>query len=374
MKELLYQLWLGSCKGISTVKVHRLREFFGSFEAVYKVGMDDYSRVEGVGAEASLLNKNLDHARRILEDCDRLGIDIISYYDERYPRRLKEIDKAAPAQLYVKGKLPPVDNLLTIAIVGARRSSLYGNACADRIAQELTQAGAVVVSGMARGIDTAAHRGALKANGETIAVLGCGVDICYPPENEEIKKMIEAHGAVISELPPGEPPLASNFPARNRIISGISVATVMVEGKATSGSAITARFAMEQGRETFCVPGGIDKELSVGPHSLIRDGARLITSARDIITDLSFDYPELMVDVFLGDEAQERISAARTEKLPPEQRLIAKVLKPDFPTHIDEICHKTGIETAVVNQCLLMLEINGIVVSLPGRQYILSNK
>lgn len=371
MKELLYQLWLSSLHGISSVKTHRLRRHFGSFANVYDAGLSEYSAVEGVGAEMSLSDKNLDKARKILEDCDRLGIDIISYYDERYPKRLKEIDDSAPTVLYVRGKLPAVDNVLTVAVVGARRSSLYGNASATQISMELARAGAVVVSGMARGIDTAAHRGALKAEGDTIAVLGCSVDICYPPENTELKRLIESHGAVISELPPGTQPLAANFPARNRIISGISVATVMVEGKATSGSAITARLSIEQGRETFCVPGCIDKELSVGPHRLIRDGARLITSAKDIIIDLSADYPELMVDVLLGDEARERISEHQAKKLPPEQKLVIGVLKDNFPTHIDEICHRTGIEIAVVNQCLLMLEINGFITSLPGKQYIL---
>jgi DNA processing protein len=227
---------------------------------------------------------------------------------------------------------------------------------------------------MARGIDTAAHRGALKAESETIAVLGCGADVCYPPEHGELKRLIESHGAVISELPPGAAPIGANFPMRNRIISGISVATVIVEGKATSGSTITARLSMEQGRETFCVPGGIDKELSVGPHQLIRDGARLVTSAKDIIVDLSRDYPELMVDVLLGDEARERISTAQTEKLPPDQKMVISALKHNFPTHIDEICHKTGVEIPVVNQCLLLLEINGLVTSLPGKQYMLRDK
>ncbi len=371
MKELLYQLWLSGLQGISTVKIHRLRDHFGSFEAVYDAGAADYEKVGGVGAQLSLLDKSMDAARRILEICDRENIQIISYYDEKYPKRLKEIDTAAPAQLYVRGTLPPVDELLTIAVVGARKSSLYGNACAADIAQELCRAGAVVVSGMARGVDSAAHRGALKGDGKTIAVLGCGADVCYPPEHAELKRIIESNGAVVSEFPPGTAPHASNFPARNRIISGLSVATVMVEGKATSGSTITARLAMEQGREVFCVPGYIDKPLSVGPHQLIRDGARLITSAKDIIVDLARDYPELMVEVMLGEEAQVRISDARYEKLPSEQRMVIGVLKDSYPTHIDDICHQTAMETAMVNQCLLMLEIGGLITSLPGKQYIL---
>lgn len=368
MKEILYQLWLSALDNISTVKIHRIKKHFGSFEAAYHADMSEYSKIEGLGAE--LLDKRLDAARKILEDCDKHNISIISHYSDKYPKRLKQID-FPPVLLYVKGTLPPIDDMLAIAVVGARRSSLYGNACAAEIAQQLARAGAVVVSGMARGIDTAAHKGALKADGETVAVLGCGVDICYPPESKELKRVIESHGATLSEYPPGTKPFAANFPVRNRIISGLSVATVMVEGRATSGSSITARFSIEQGRETFCVPGRIDSELSVGPHQLIRDGARLVTSAKDIIVDLARDYPELMVDVMLGEEARKRISEKHTEKLPSEQKIIIGLLKYDFPTHIDEICHAAAIEPAVANQSLLMLEINGFITSLPGNQYIL---
>lgn len=371
MKELLYQLWLSSLHGVSSAKMFRLHDYFGSFSAVYEADFFEYAKIEGIGSFSEFGNKNLDKAEKILEDCEKLCIDIISYYDSRYPARLKEIDNAAPPQLYVRGNIPPVDHMLTIGIVGARRSSLYGNSCATSIAEELARHGTIVVSGMARGIDTSAHRGALKAEGDTIAVLGCGVDVCYPPENHELKRIIETHGAVISEFPPGTKPLAPHFPARNRIISGLSVGVVMVEGKATSGSTITARLAMEQGREVFCVPGAIDKQLSVGPHQLIRDGARLITSAKDIIIDLSVDYPEFMVDVMLGEEAQERIVTKNTEKLPTDQKMVIGVLKSDVPTHVDEICYKTGIEIPVVNQCLLMLELNGYITSLPGKQYIL---
>ena len=368
MKELLYQLWLGSLHNISTAKIHCLKKHFKTFEAVYNADMSEYTKVDGIGTE--LLDKNLDSARKILEDCDANQIEIISYYDKRYPRRLKQIN-SPPAVLYVRGTLPPIDTVLTVAVVGARRSSLYGNACAIEISKQLTRAGAIIVSGMARGIDSAAHKGALKAEGETIAVLGCGADICYPPENKELKRIIESHGAVVTEYPPGTVPLAAHFPVRNRIISGLSVATVMVEGSATSGSAITARLSVEQGRETFCVPGRIDNELSMGPHQLIRDGARLVTSAKDIIMDLTRDYPELMVDVMLGEQARDRIIGKQTEGLPAEQRLVLGLLKNDFPTHIDEICHLASIEPAVANQSLVMLEINRFITSLPGNQYIL---
>jgi len=368
MNELLYHIWLSTLEGVSAGKIHRLKKHFNSFSEIYHADMHEYAKIEGASAE--LFNKDLDPARKILEDCDKNDIKILSFYDGEYPKRLKQIDYP-PLLLYIKGKLPPIDKLLTIAIVGSRRSSLYGNACAIELSRQLTLSGAIIVSGMARGIDTAAHKGALNAEGDTIAVLGCGTDICYPPENRELKRIIESHGAVISEFPPGTKPLPSNFPIRNRIISGLSVATVIVEGGATSGSTITARLSIEQGRETFCVPGRIDSRLSVGPHQLIRDGARLVTSAKDIILDLTKDYPELMVDIMLGDEAKGRIMDKKTEKLPPEQKLIVGLLKYDFPTHIDEICHTASIEPSVASQSLLMLEINGLVTSLPGKQYIL---
>ena len=368
MNEILYQVWLTMQSNISNVKIRALKRRFKSFANIYHADTGELSKAEGMGN--AVLDKNLDGARCVLEKCEKDGIDILSYYCDSYPKRLKQIS-SPPVLLYVKGRLPLIDEMLTIAVVGARRASLYGKASAGEISKQLARSGAIVISGMARGIDTAAHRGALKAEGETIAVLGCGVDVCYPPENEELKRVIEGHGAVISEYPPGTAPFAANFPVRNRIISGLSVATVMVEGGATSGSAITARLSIEQGRETFCVPGRIDSELSVGPHQLIRDGARLVASAKDIITDLSCDYPELMVDVMLGETARERIVNKRMEKLPFEQKQIMGLLKADFPTHIDDICHEASLEPSVANQSLLMLEINGLITSLPGKQYIL---
>jgi len=374
MQELLYQIWLGCLDGISAVKIHRLYDEFGSFRAIYEANGIEFKNIERISSEdiRMISNKNLDKARRIIEDCNNLGIDIISYYDDRYPKRLKQIS-GAPAQLYVRGKLPPVDEVCAVAIVGARQSSIYGNNIANQLAYDLGRAGVVVISGMARGVDTSAHRGALKSESDTIAVLGCGVDVVYPPENGEIKRIIERHGAVISEYPPGTPAYATNFPARNRIISGLSVATVIVEGKVTSGSTITARLAIDQGREVFCVPGNIDSPLSQGPNMLIRDGARLITCAQDIIIDLTADYPELMVETILGEDAQNKIMDKKILKLPSDQKRILEVLKANHSMHIDEICHITGVEIAVANQCLLMLEINALVKPLPGKQYILRN-
>ena len=244
MDELLYQIWLKGLNGISNSKMRRLHKIFGSFTAIYNLSSIDLANNDTISYEEknAISNKNLDKAREILTQCDNLGINIISYYDEAYPKKLKEISDA-PAFLYVRGNLPRLNERLAISIVGARRSSLYGNTTATKIAYDLARKDVVIVSGMARGIDSAAHRGALKADGYTVAVLGCGVDVVYPPENAELKKMIESNGAVISEYPPGTPPNAVNFPSRNRIISGLAAATVIVEGKVTSGSTITAKMA-----------------------------------------------------------------------------------------------------------------------------------
>lgn len=373
MNELLYQIWLSGLKRVSNTVMAKLHDRFGSFEAIYHLESIDLSEDDTLSLELknSLAGKNLDNAREILERCEVLGAKILSYYDPDYPERLKQIPDA-PMQLYVMGTLPNVDERMSVAVVGARRPSIYGTNTAQNIAYELANAGMLIVSGMARGIDSAAHRGALRAEADTIAVLGCGVDVVYPPENGELKKMIEGNGAVISEFPPGTPPHASNFPARNRIISGLSCATVIVEGKATSGSTITARMALDQGREVFCVPGNIDNPLSVGPNTIVRDGGRLITCAKDIILDLTADYPELMVETVFSEEAVQKHTDRKLEKLPEEQRRIAAVLSRNHPVHVDEICFKTGIEVAVVNQSLFMLELNGLVKQLPGKNYILS--
>ena len=369
MKEKLYQLWLISLPKISGAVARRLHEHYGSFEAVYHLTSQELSQNENLSLDVrtSLCNKNLDEANNILGKCEVLGADIISYYDDEYPERLRQIPDP-PLQLYVKGTLPPIDGMFTVAVVGARKPSVYGSNNAGKIAFDLATAGALVVSGMARGIDSAAHRGALRAEADTVAVLGCGIDVVYPPENGELKKLIECNGAVITECPPGTPPLATNFPARNRIISGMSSAVLIVEGKATSGSTITGNLALDQGREVFCLPGNIDSPMSVGPNMLIREGGRLITCAGDIITDMSSDYPELMVDTLFKD----KVTNKRIESLTDDQKKIMSTLTENHPIHLDEICYNTKIEVAVVNQCLFMLELDGMVRQLPGKNYVLT--
>jgi DNA processing protein len=277
--------------------------------------------------------------------------------------------------LYVKGLLKEDD--INIAVVGSRLASTYGKFSTERLCRELVLNGITVVSGLARGIDSAAHRGALTGGGRTIAVLGCGLDIVYPSENEKIYREIIAHGAVITEYPFGTPPNAPNFPARNRIISGISLGVVVVEANEKSGSLITARMAMEQGREVFAVPGSIDSAGSRGTHKLIKEGAKLIENVYDILD-------EILPQVDIG--SKEHSSKAhivkrnsREEKKTQEQPFIEKLTETENSIvnvisskaeNVDGIISATGLKSQDVLNILLTLELRGIIKQLPGKMFI----
>lgn len=371
-KETLYALWLLDAMGPGNIVSSRLCEKFDSFEEIYNASVHTLMETEGMTKHiAEKLNiKNMDNANIIAAKCDKLGIDIVTYYDVKYPSMLKNIPDF-PLLLFVKGKLP-VETDLCIAVVGSRKPSIYGNKMAESISCDLSKAGVTIVSGMARGVDSCAHRGALRAEGETIAVLGCGLDIVYPPENKDLKELIACNGAVISELVPETPPLPAYFPLRNRIVSGLSNGILVIEGKASSGSTITATLAAEQGRDVFCLPGNIDNPLSAAPNQLIRQGARLITCAKDILVDIAENNPEELIYTIYSEKAQKEKQNSRIDKLTADQKAVVSVLESSKPKHIDQICFESGIEIAVVNQCLFMLELEGIVKQLPGKQYILT--
>ena len=364
--EKLYAIWLAETFGAGSRISSLLCEYYESFEAIYNADLEELALIEGISHNhiEKLNNKSLKRAEEIASECEALYIDIITIFDDKYPENLKNIP-CPPILLYVKGKLPDTKNIPSIGIVGSRKPSNYGAKMAQSFAEELGRKGFMVVSGMARGVDTCAHRGALKAEALTIAVLGCGVDVLYPPENGAIKDLIETNGAVISEFAPGTAPLPTHFPVRNRIVSGLSNAILVIEGKASSGSSITANIAKDQGREVFCLPGNVDNPLSSVSHKLIREGARLVTCAGDIITDLGY----MLVEEKPSESEQLEFAFS---KLTEDQRKIAEVLDRNMPMHIDEICFKSGIDIALANQCLFMLELSGIVKQLPGKQYILS--
>lgn len=282
----------------------------------------------------------------------RDAIVAITIDDAAYPARLRTIFDP-PSRLYVRGELRSAD-ASAVAIVGARRATEYGKAVAEHLAGDLARCGITVVSGMARGIDTAAHRGALAAGGRTIAVLGCGPDVVYPPEHRGLMDEIIGHGAVMSEFSAGTPPRPGQFPQRNRIISGLSLGVVVVEGRLNSGALITADAALEQGREVFAVPGRITDPTAAAPHRLVQQGAKLVCSVGDILEELRLP-----------------VRARPAAKMPPLEGIEALILAQlDIaPQHVDQLALRCGHPVAAVSAALTALECKGLVAAWPGARY-----
>lgn len=371
MEELLYKVWLLNLKGFNYDRLMELYDFAGSCKAIYESNIDDFKNsIELTEKQAAQLTcRNTQNADKIISDCKRLDIRIITIFDSEYPNMLKNISNP-PKILYVKGCEIDFNNIVTVTIVGSRIPSHYGNRMSFKLGHDLAKEGVTIVSGMARGIDSESQRGSLRAGGKTIAVLGTGCDIVYPPENKELKSIIEANGCVVSEHPPGTRVMRGCFPERNRIMSGLAMGVVVVEGGYNSGTSITTRLATEQGRELFCLPGNVDNPLSYIPNSCIKDGCTAITSAEDVIIGLTAIYPEIMLDKVLKDES-EKASESVADKLSKEQKKIISVLSKSIPMHIDEICVKTSLDAAVVNQNIFILEVNAVVASMPGKNYLL---
>lgn len=281
-------------------------------------------------------------------------IAVVRWEDPSYPGPLRTIADP-PRTLYLRGTLRDEDRT-AVAVVGARRASAYGVAVAEWLGRDLARCGVAVVSGLARGIDAAAHRGALRGGGRTIAVLGCGVDIVYPPEHARLMAQIIEAGAVLAEYPPGTPPLKHQFPARNRIISGLSLGVVVVEGREDSGALITADCALEQGREVFAVPGGIFEQTSALPHRLLQQGAKLVTGVEDILEELRL--PKRPPPAAASAIALEGIEAAVYAQLTMD------------PQHVDALVLRCGAPVAEVGRALVGLELRGLVRVLAGQRYV----
>ncbi len=286
MNSVLFWIWLNlSCTPGSGTFDLLLRAFsspyeiYGADEATLREALSRYDK-----DLPRLLNKDTEPAKRILTFCNVRGITLLPYDDPRYPAALRTIP-SPPVLLYCRGRLPQMNGRLSVAVVGTRKMSEYGKRMTFEIARDLARAGAIVVSGMALGIDGVANAAAINGGGETVAVLGSGIDIIYPSAHARLAEFVERHGAVITELPPGTRPEGRNFPIRNRIISGLAQATAVMEGDLKSGSLITARRALQQERALYALPGRVDEEGSEGPCMLIRNGARILTSADDILTD-----------------------------------------------------------------------------------------
>lgn len=356
--------WVGFnlVKGIGAVRVRTLLDVYGSLEAAWNAPADSLRA-------CGLPPKTLENLLRVRSDCSletiweniqRKGIQVLTWEDERYPRRLREIDQPPPV-LYVSGDFQPADDW-AVAVVGTRRMTVYGRQVAGELAAFLARQGITVVSGLARGVDRAAHEAALQAGGRSIAVLGSGVDRIYPPEHTRLAEQIRAHGAVISDYPPGTPPDSTNFPPRNRIISGLSMAVVVVEAGHESGALITASFAANQGREVFAVPGSIYAPQSKGTNRLIQDGAHPLLNFEDIL------------EVLQLEQVQEK-QAART-LLPPDPSVSAveanllRILA-DEPQHVDEICAQSGLPIEQVSATLTLMELKGIVRQQGGMNFSL---
>ena len=296
----LYGVWLQQALGEGSRKIPQLLEYFGSCKGVYNADEQEIrlSGILGPNELPRFLDTPIEIAEEILEACKRLGYSILTPDDEKYPTRLRNIPDY-PAALYICGEFPDIDDEVCIAMVGTRRASRYGYTTATAIAKDLAACGAVVISGCARGIDTAAHQGALLSGGKTVAVLGCGINTRYNMENEGLRKVISTSGALISEYPPGSPALSFHFPIRNRIISALSLGVIVVEAGAQSGSLITANLALEQGKDVFSVPGEINSYQAKGTNRLIFDGATPIESAADVLENYIGKYPHRLTSINL---------------------------------------------------------------------------
>jgi len=345
-------------RGLGRVGLNRLMTAFGSPEAILAAPRD-WTRRTGIrpGVAEALPAADAQLLRRAEELLERDGVRLISFWDEAdYPPLLRHLPDP-PALLYRRGRLTEQPAL---AVVGARRASQAGRRLTGEICAELASRGITIVSGLARGIDTAAHEGALRGSGQTVAVLGCGIDQIYPPENRHLFREIAEAGALLSEYPPGTAPLAGHFPARNRIISGLAQGVLIVEAAEGSGSLITADFALEQGREVFAVPGPVYAETSGGVNRLLKEGAHLVTGPTDILDVLWPGTPS---------RGQRQKEDSLLEKLSGTALTVYRNLGRE-PLHIDELARKTGLTPMDLSAILLHLELQGGVEQLPGMRYL----
>ncbi len=394
MSNLKYWLWLSTLRGVSSRSALELLQQFGSPESLYYA---DGAQLRQAGLEGRVLaaveERSLEEADRILGECDRLGLRILTIQDTEYPDRLKNIYDP-PLLLYLKGRMPLFDEEVALAMVGTRDCSAYGIYAAETLSHSLSKQGALIVSGLAKGIDAAAHRGALRAGGVTAAVLGNGHDVIYPPENRALYEDIAATGVLLSEYPPGTRPEGKHFPVRNRIISGLCLGAVIVEAPMRSGALITAELALEQGRDVFAVPGPINSPASAGCNRLIRDGAFLAADSWDILREYAGRYPHKLfaqaVEPILPLEAEPpRRRERKAEKEEPEeaglqlpvldlgvdhgltddQVAILRALEGEM--QVDDIIEATQIPARRVLSALTLLEVENYVAQSSGKRFSL---
>jgi DNA processing protein len=379
--EELHWLALRMAPGLGTRKAGRLVEIFRTPQAIFRASR---SELESAGLSASVAQSissgcafedAVDQQAKVLSE----GATVISMNDTRYPPRLREIYDPPPI-LFARGRVELLATLM-IGVVGTRRPTTYGTAAATRLARDLAVAGLTVASGMARGIDTAAHRAVLEAEGDTVAVFGCGVDQIYPTENRKLRDQIVEQGLTLSEFPMGTPAYPQNFPVRNRIISGMSAGVLVVEGGEYSGSTITAKLAMEQGREVFAVPGNITSKMSWGPNLLIKQGAKLVQEWNDVAVELKPEERRRLVDqcrkqLKLNENSEDEsqgpvLASIGYREMNAVTRVVLGSLKTDAPVGLDDLIETIpGASSSEIIAILFELELAGMVRQVPGKSFL----
>jgi DNA processing protein len=357
MNEKHYWLGFNLVKGIGFVRLRALKEYFGDLAKAWEANS---TQLRDAGLSARIVENIIKirssvNLENYYENIQSKGISVVISDEDNYPNRLKEIDQPPPV-LYIRGAIIE-DDFWAVAIVGTRRVTAYGRQVTDELATYLAQNGITVISGMARGVDAIAHQAAIRAGGRTIAVLGCGVDRIYPPEHRNLSDQIINQGAMLSDYAPGTPPDSSNFPPRNRIISGLSMAVVVVEAAEASGALITASFAGDQGRDVFAVPGNIFAPQSKGTNRLIQQGAHPLLSGRDLLDNLNLT------------RVNEQRSVRHAMPTDTTEANVLNVLGRE-PIHVDEIRSQTGLPIESVSAALVMMELKGMVQQVGGMNYI----
>jgi DNA processing protein len=356
---------LTQVRGFGPVTIKKLMEHFHRADLVWKAKREDFALIPGIRAKAieAMHDVDWDKVKAQYKQIHELNIHLVSYGDPNYPSPLATIYDP-PSLLYMQGQWLAEDGD-ALAIVGTRRASQYGIRCAYQFGRALAERHITMVSGLAVGVDIAAHRGVLAGKGRTIAVLGSGLGHLYPPQHSKEAKSIAANGAVVSEYPVDTAPLPINFPKRNRIISGLSLGIIVIEAGAKSGALITAHIALEQGREVFALPGAIDNEQNKGTHRLIQEGAKLVTDIDDVLEEI----------LSLQHKIKKKVSGnlPLLEKMACEEKQIWELLDAAAPQSIEAITNKTTLDPSVVSSTLLKMEMKGFVNILPGQRYTRKN-
>ncbi len=366
------QFWLALTRveGLGVRTAHKLIERFDSPQAVYASSLTELesSGLSAPVAQALFAQAGLKEAEKEIKTAAAKGFGLVTFSDQAYPPLLRQIADP-PLVLYVRGDARLLSEH-AVAVVGTRRPTAYGTSVTLRLAADLAQRGLIVVSGMARGIDSAAHRGALEGKGKTVAVLGSGLDVIYPRENQKLADKIAEMGAVISEFPLGTSPAPENFPIRNRIISGLALGVVVIEAAEYSGSLITARLSLEQNREVFAVPGHITAAQSFGPNHLIKQGAKLVDHWMDVVEELPAEVRRQLLPPPEASAGEQGAAPLFEASLTPDQKAVFETLRADQSLFVDAIFTNVEIPPPRVLQALLELEMSGLVRQLPGKNFI----